>query len=42
MMISGCFGLLAAVADLLPDLYEPLSVSLQGKSSSFVAPWEIP
>lgn len=41
MMITGCFGLLAAVADLLPDLSDPITASLQGISSSSVAPWDI-
>lgn len=41
MMIAGCFGLLAAVADLLPELAEPITISLQGLSASVVTPWEI-
>jgi uncharacterized protein (DUF1786 family) len=39
MMIAGCFGLLAATADLLPDLGEPIRRSLQGVSAG-VAPWD--
>lgn len=39
MMIAGCFGLLAAVADLLPEFTETLRLSLSGKGSSS-APWE--
>ncbi|MGD8458080.1 MAG: DUF1786 domain-containing protein [Anaerolineales bacterium] len=39
MMITGCFGLLAAVADLLPDLHDPIMASLlQEKEGS--PPWE--
>jgi len=41
MMIAGCFGLLAAVADLLTELAEPVINSLQGLSASKVAPWEV-
>ncbi len=43
MMIAGCFGLLAATAELLPDLAGPIRASLrqaQG-SGSGVAPWDI-
>jgi uncharacterized protein (DUF1786 family) len=39
MMISGCFGLLAAVADKLPELSEPILASLRGVSQG-LAPWE--
>jgi len=41
MMISGCFGLLAAVADILPDLGEPIQASLKGGGGSGTAPWDI-
>jgi uncharacterized protein (DUF1786 family) len=40
MMISGCFGLLAAVADLIPDLHEPILRSLQGFADAGVSPWD--
>jgi uncharacterized protein (DUF1786 family) len=40
MMVSGCFGLLRAAADLLPDLAEPILAALQGKSATH-APWEL-
>ena len=40
MMISGCFGLLAAVADLLPGLREPVELSLHAAGAS-VAPWDV-
>lgn len=41
MMIAGCFGLLAAVADVLPDLGEPIRASLAGAGGSGTPPWEI-
>jgi uncharacterized protein (DUF1786 family) len=40
MMIAGCFGLLAAVADQLPSLSDQINYSLQGLSSPGSAPWE--
>jgi len=39
MMITGCFGLLAATADVLPELAGPIYASLH--SSSGTAPWDI-
>jgi hypothetical protein len=41
MMITGCFGLLAAVADIFPELAEPIRVSLSQKENSATAPWDI-
>ena len=41
MMISGCFGLLAATADLLPELGEPIKASMRGAGGSGTPPWEI-
>jgi len=41
MMIAGCFGLLAAVADVLPELSEAIHRSLAGTSGQQVAPWDI-
>ncbi len=41
MMIAGCFGLLAAVADVLPELGEPVRASLAGAGGSGTPPWEI-
>ncbi len=38
MMIAGCFGLLAATAEILPELQEIIHSSLQG--SRGVAPWD--
>jgi uncharacterized protein (DUF1786 family) len=40
MMIAGCFGLLAAAADLLPELAEPVWESLKGSGGSGRPPWE--
>ncbi len=41
MMIAGCFGLLAAVADVLPELAEPIRASLRGAGGRGTPPWEI-
>ncbi len=41
MMIAGCFGLLAAAADCLPDLHEPVWSALLNKHGSGRPPWEI-
>ena len=40
MMIAGCFGLLAAVADVLPELSAPIQASLQGEGGTGTAPWD--
>jgi uncharacterized protein (DUF1786 family) len=40
MMIAGCFGLLSAVADLIPVLEEPIRESLRGAGGSGTPPWE--
>ncbi len=40
MMVSGCFGLLRAAADLLPEHGEAILNALQGKSAAR-APWEL-
>jgi uncharacterized protein (DUF1786 family) len=40
MMIAGCFGLLAAAADLLPGLREPVLAALHNPSGSGRPPWE--
>src|SRR5687768_11571593 len=42
MMIAGCFGLLAATADVLPDLAEAVQGSLRGGRGRGVAPWDNP
>jgi uncharacterized protein (DUF1786 family) len=41
MMITGCFGLLAAVADLYPQYGETIRASLNGGGGSGTPPWEI-
>jgi uncharacterized protein (DUF1786 family) len=40
MMIAGCFGLLAATAEVLPDFAEKIYGSLRGASGRGVAPWD--
>jgi uncharacterized protein (DUF1786 family) len=40
MMIAGCFGLLAATAEILPELAEPIQKSLRGENTHGVAPWD--
>lgn len=41
MMLSGCYGLLAATADLVHNLREPILTSLHGREGSGTAPWKI-
>ncbi len=38
-MITGCFGLLAAAGDVMPELHETIHNSLQGVSNAR-APWD--
>ena len=38
MMIAGCFGLLAAAAEVIPDLGEQIQYSMQGEKG--IAPWD--
>jgi uncharacterized protein (DUF1786 family) len=40
MMIAGCFGLLAATAEVLPELRETIYASLNGERGRGVAPWD--
>jgi hypothetical protein len=40
MMIAGCFGLLAAAAEILPEVAEPVLRSLRGGGGRGVAPWD--
>ena len=40
MMIAGCFGLLAATADVMPNLAGPIQRSLRGGHGRGVAPWD--
>ncbi|GAB4422694.1 MAG: DUF1786 domain-containing protein [Anaerolineales bacterium] len=41
MMIAGCFGLLAATAEILPDLTEVVSKSMQDADGNGRPPWEL-
>jgi uncharacterized protein (DUF1786 family) len=41
MMIAGCFGLLAATAEVLPDLAKKIYGSLHGANGRGVAPWDV-
>ncbi len=40
MMIAGCFGLLAAVGEILPDVTESVFGSLRSRGGRGVAPWD--
>jgi uncharacterized protein (DUF1786 family) len=42
MMIAGCFGLLAATAQVLPDLAGTIDGSLRAGAGRGVAPWDNP
>jgi uncharacterized protein (DUF1786 family) len=42
MMIAGCFGLLAATAEVMPELAESIYGSLRGERGRGVAPWDNP
>ncbi len=41
MMLTGCFGLLAGVAEVMPEFREAIWDSLRGKGGSGTPPWEI-
>jgi uncharacterized protein (DUF1786 family) len=41
MMIAGCFGLLAATAEVLPDLAETIHGSMRGERGRSVTPWDV-
>ncbi len=41
MMITGCFGLLSAAADVLSDLAAPIRESLSQIGDSGIAPWDV-
>jgi uncharacterized protein (DUF1786 family) len=41
MMITGCFGLLAATGDVYPELGEEINGSLKGAGGSGTPPWEL-
>jgi uncharacterized protein (DUF1786 family) len=42
MMIAGCFGLLAATAEVMPNLTETIRGSMRGVRGRGVAPWDVP
>ena len=41
MMITGCFGLLAAVADIMPEYTDQIQESLTRVQDSGIAPWDL-
>jgi uncharacterized protein (DUF1786 family) len=41
MMLAGCYGLLSAVADLMPEFSETISASLRGTNGNGKAPWDL-
>ncbi len=41
MMIAGCFGLLAATADVLPDVREEVQASMKAGAGRGTAPWDV-
>ncbi len=41
MMISGCFGLLAAAGDCLPHLRDRILAALSGHGNQGIAPWDV-
>jgi uncharacterized protein (DUF1786 family) len=41
MMIAGCFGLLAATAEVMPNLAEAIQGSMRGEGGRGVAPWDV-
>ena len=41
MMIAGCFGLLAATAEVLPDLADTIQGSMRGERGQGVTPWDV-
>lgn len=41
MMVTGCFGLLSAAADLLPELQEPVMRALRNPVGIGRPPWEV-
>jgi hypothetical protein len=41
MMIAGCFGMLAAAAEILPDLTVTIHNSMRGKGPRCTTPWDL-
>lgn len=42
MMICGCFGLLSATAEIIPEIAECIYPALKSPSQTQTAPWDIP
>jgi hypothetical protein len=40
MMITGCFGLLAATAEKIPEIKELIMRSLSGRTGNDTTPWD--
>lgn len=40
MMITGCFGMLSAAADLLPDYHDEILSALYRQNPTGIAPWD--
>lgn len=41
MMTAGCIGLIAAVADILPDTREEIERALRDQNKDIVSPWDV-
>jgi hypothetical protein len=41
MMITGCFGLLSAVGDVIPNLKDEINERMNNNSIHSTSPWEI-
>ena len=41
MMIAGCFGMLAAAAEVLPKLKDTINGSMKSSSARGTAPWDV-
>ena len=42
MMLAGCIGLIAAAADVMPELGDEIRASLDGRRALGTAPWDVP
>ena len=41
MMITGCFGLLSAVGDVIPNLKDEINARMNNNSNHSTSPWDI-
>jgi hypothetical protein len=41
MMIAGCFGLVAATGEVMPELGEEIRESMRGASGRGATPWDV-